>query len=361
MTQLERAVWNRPWVESPLFESEAAARGLDAETLRRAREFRERGVLVLDLELPDELMDRIVEQTRPLHDPEVAEGPRSRIRVQDVWDSCPAVRELAAWGPVLDLLRTFYGREPIPFQTLNFQYGTEQRAHRDQAFFDTHPSGFMCAAWVALEDVGPENGAIFYYPGSHLPALWRYDELGLGFWNPLLSEKFDQERARLEYERYLQEALEASALERVDLRARRGSVVLWAAGLVHGGGRIGVPGRTRRSQVTHYFFSDCAFVTPCYSNPFTGDLYLRQIRDARTGAVVPSRFYGLEVEGVEENGLYRLLVDEPAPGRPRLRAVPNGYLKGLEEIAASHAYRIGRGLTAPLRALRGLASGLRKP
>jgi hypothetical protein len=352
MTQLDRAVWSRPWFESPLFEREAAERGLDGGTLALAREFRERGVLVLDLGLPGELLDRIVAETAPLHDPNVAEGPRSRIRVQDAWDVCPAVRELAGAPAIVGLLAALYGRAPIPFQTLNFRYGTEQRAHKDQAFFDTYPTGFVCAAWVALEDVGPDNGAIFYYPGSHRDPLWRYDEVGLGFWNPLLSEPFDQERARLEYERYLQETLDAGPLAREDLRAQRGSVVLWAAGLVHGGGRIGVPGRTRLSQVTHYFFEECAFVTPCYSNPFTGDLYLRRIRDVRTGEVVPSRFYGVEIEGVAENGLYRVLVDEPVGGRPRLRAVSNAHLKGLEEVAGSRAYLLGRALTAPLRAAR---------
>jgi ectoine hydroxylase-related dioxygenase (phytanoyl-CoA dioxygenase family) len=54
---------------------------------------------------------------------------------------------------VLGLLGVLYGREPRPFQTLNFKVGTQQRPHSDQVDFNTEPPGLMCGVWVAMEDI----------------------------------------------------------------------------------------------------------------------------------------------------------------------------------------------------------------
>ena len=167
----------------------------------------------------------------------------------------------------------------------------------------------MCGLWVALEDVGPENGTLFYYPGSHrLPRLSN-DELGLGFRNPNSTRPFNPDIARSAQEAYLERQLALSGLQRESFAAPRGSVILWAAGLVHGGSKILSPGRSRWSQVTHYFFHDCLYTTPMHCADFIGDFYLRRVRDVATGEVVPNRYYGLPVEGVEDNYLYKLVTD----------------------------------------------------
>ena len=31
----------------------------------------------------------------------------------------------------------------------------------------TEPLGYLIAIWVALEDVTPDSGPVYYYPGSH--------------------------------------------------------------------------------------------------------------------------------------------------------------------------------------------------
>ena len=78
------------------------------------------------------------------------------------------------------MLRILYGREPIPFQTLNFLPGTEQSLHSDAMHFSSLPARFMCGVWVALEDATLENGPLRYVPGSR-----RFSEVqldGLGLW-----------------------------------------------------------------------------------------------------------------------------------------------------------------------------------
>eukprot|EP00966_Prymnesium_polylepis_P108266 2506117-Prymnesium_polylepis.1 len=63
-------------------------------------------------------------------------------------------RPVATDPDTLSLLHFIMGHKPLPFQTLNFAYGTERRTHSDVVHFDTLPRrGMMAASWLALEDV----------------------------------------------------------------------------------------------------------------------------------------------------------------------------------------------------------------
>ena len=42
----------------------------------------------------------------------------------------------------------------------------------------------------------------------------------------------------------------------------RGQAIIWHPNLLHGGAEQLDSKRTRHSQVTHYFFSDCQYITP---------------------------------------------------------------------------------------------------
>ncbi|HVT77616.1 MAG TPA: hypothetical protein VHD87_11355, partial [Acidimicrobiales bacterium] len=61
----------------------------------------------------------IVDEVEPLYQADLADGPRSRYRVQDAWQESPAVRALACHPRIVELLEALYGRRPFPFQTLN--------------------------------------------------------------------------------------------------------------------------------------------------------------------------------------------------------------------------------------------------
>ena len=362
-----------PWIDSPFFAHELEASDLTAEERRQARDFREQGFLVLEGWFDEGLLDRIRREVEPLYDDAVSEGPRSRGRVQDAWRECPSVRELATDARVLALLRRLYRREPFPFQTLNFRYGTQQRGHSDRSHFDSVPGAFMCGLWVALEDVDATNGTLFYYPGSHRLPTFTHDDLDLGFRNANREGLGGDDARRLAAELFLERLVAAAGLERSELTVRKGTALLWSAGLVHGGSPILRPGSTRWSQVTHYFFRDCLYVTPMHGNATVGDVYLREVVDVTDGRPVSHRYHGLEVQGFEGNGLYKLLLDVARDGgeqRDVLRAVPPRTLKAFEEerdllevnvrdyqrivgqLSGSLSFRLGRALTAPLRLLR---------
>ena len=128
------------------------------------------------------------------------------------------------------------GRRAIPFQTLNFDTGTEQPAHSDTIHFHCVPRHFMCGVWVALERIDEGCGPLVVYPGSH--RLPDYDMLDLG----LPSETSHYQR----YEELVRVLAETGTRARGDGRA--GQAIVWprtsstAARLTRAG--------TRKSQVT---------------------------------------------------------------------------------------------------------------
>ena len=77
--------------------------------------------------------------------------------------------------------------------------------------------------------------------------------------------------------------------------AKKGQAIIWHARLLHGGDKQNDPMRTRWSQVTHYYFRDCSYYTPLYSDPFYGNIFFRQIVDIGTGEPVPNMISGREV------------------------------------------------------------------
>ena len=63
-------------------------------------------------------------------------------------------------------------RVPAELARPHHQWGSEQAAHSDSIHMTTHPLGYMTAAWIALEEMTPDNGPLIYHPGSHkLPYL----------------------------------------------------------------------------------------------------------------------------------------------------------------------------------------------
>ncbi len=260
--------------------------GLEGDERRQLERFVEDGYLILDptdlgIDDVDRLLDAIEEQTAPLYE--------GASRLHDAWVVCDAVRTLALAPGVLALLERLYRREPIPFQTLNFMVGTQQAVHSDAFHFHCLPKFFLCAVWVALEDTDDDNGPLVVYPGSQ--RLPDYDLLDIG----LAGGNRDMTAAEEKYSRFVAEMLDARDLEPKRLHLRRGQVIVWAANLQHAGDSIADPSRTRKSQVTHYYFADCVYYTPMRSDRARGRLALRRDRDIRTGKRIPLRFEGERV------------------------------------------------------------------
>jgi len=217
--------------------------------------FAEQGWLIFDTGIASGVIDRArgdasaAIAARP-YDPE------SPNRIQDAWRASRAVHDVAIALGVLAVLREAYGREPRPFQTLNFEVGTEQQAHADTVHFNSRPAGFMCGVWVALEDIDESSGPVFYLTGTH-----RWPELAPADWDaPPGTEHYDR------YEAHVARQVAEAGIEPVAALLRKGEALLWAGNLLHGGSPRLDPERTRHSQVTHYFFEGCEYWTPLRSS-----------------------------------------------------------------------------------------------
>lgn len=197
-------------------------------------------------------------------------------RIQDGWIENAAIGRLAVHAPVLDLLTKLYGRRAFPFQTLNFEIGTQQAPHSDTFHFNSTPARFMCGVWVALEDISPESGPLVYYPGSHkLPILKRQEISGAKDYK--------------DYERHIAGLIDAHGLQPEYGLLKRGQALIWSANLIHGGSLRNDPALTRRSQVTHYYFEDCAYHTPLDYDLEQGTHFIRQPFDMSRGKHVLSQ------------------------------------------------------------------------
>jgi hypothetical protein len=265
-----------PWFLSPFFEEELAERRLAPETEAMVRSFAERGYLILDdlgFDDFDALADRVVADVEPLY-----EGGKYR-RIMDAWTVSDAVRSVATSARIQELLELIYGRRPIPFQTLNFLRGSEQKTHSDAYRFHSYPKHFVAGVWVALEDIDDSNGPLHYYPGSH--RLPDYD--------------FLCPHKEKEVQDFVIEVIGSYGLVKERAYLKRGQGLIWAANLLHGGDPISDPNSTRLSQVTHYYFEGCSYHTPFRSDFARGQVYFRQITDVATGKVQPLRANGRRV------------------------------------------------------------------
>ena len=115
----------------------------------------------------------------------------------------------------------------------------------------TYPLGHLSAAWVAFEDIGPDQGPLFYIPGSHkLPYILNsdYDHGGNGL---LLGKE-----AYLNYEETIQGLIKEHELEKVPFYPEAGDVFIWHGNLIHGAIKMNDKSLTRKSMVVHYFTKD---------------------------------------------------------------------------------------------------------
>ncbi len=335
-----------PWIESPFFESILASKQLSPREAEWARAYRRDGYLMFEESIVDDADLACIDAYVGAH----YDGAAGRL--QDAWQGCAAVRQIATHPCVRELLTMLYGRAPVPFQTLNFLTGTEQATHSDSIHFSSIPARFMCGVWVALEDVTLAQGPLHYYPGSHALPEYDYYDLGIAeenlfgenawtgaftWQNPRTVEKYRR------YETLTDGIAKAHGFARRELEIEKGSFLIWSSNLFHGGSRILERDTSRCSQVTHYYFTDTVPITPMFSNPRLGEYFVRAPIDLSTSAPMPRSLNGLPIELTRGSvpGLERIGIREPDDGARSRR-----YFERYPDVARS-AY--GRSPAGALR------------
>ncbi|MBL8357172.1 MAG: phytanoyl-CoA dioxygenase family protein [Delftia acidovorans] len=282
-----------PSIESPFFDRLFA----DADPALReiAENLRRDGYCVIDF--PDPEIAAVAASIRATLEPHFdwadwrgrGHAAGEGMRIQDAWRDVPGVRRIAANPALIDLLTRLYGRRARPFQTLNFPVGTQQHFHSDCVHFSSVPERFMCGVWVALEDIGAAQGPLVYYPGTHRWPIYTNEHLGL------CATESESRLTQAPFEPVWRELVAAAGIAPRVFHARRGQALIWAANLLHGGMPQARADLTRWSQVTHYYFDDCAYVTPMHSDPAYGRTWFRHPVDISTGEVMQNRYAGLPV------------------------------------------------------------------
>lgn len=293
-----------PLVESPFFDEIVDASGFDAETARIAKDLNRDGFAVLRFPDPEfeARAERIKEKLASHFDFAAwrAEGwKQGGMRVQDAWTFDPNVHALAVNPGILKILNDIFGRKAWPFQTLNFPVGSQQHYHSDSVHFSSIPERFMCGVWVALEDVSEGAGPLEYYPGSHKWPIVYNDQIGVRI------TKAKEFPSQLIYHDVWQALVEKTGVKRQLFFPRKGDTLIWAANLLHGGSHQSDLNATRWSQVTHYFFENCCYITPMHSDVPIGKLKVRDLTNIATGAKVPNIYIDAKLSELELGKLPR--------------------------------------------------------
>ena len=227
-------------------------------SMSQIEEFNENGYLIIDSGVDESVIDSIVTEIDHHYNRDtVVDGFYSHdTRIQDAWHFNEKVRQVATMPGILQTLQQLYNNKPLPFQTLNFPIGTQQKPHSDSVHFSSVPHGLMAGVWIAYEDIDESNGALQYFPGSH--KLPYYDMRDVG-----VAEGYENYG---HYELFLEKVIAENGLKREVGCLRKGQALIWHANLFHGGSEQIDKSRSRHSQVTHYYFEGCQYYTPMLSS-----------------------------------------------------------------------------------------------
>jgi len=272
---------NWPWCESPFFYDLVNQSNLSEEEKILATQYHEEGYCVVDLNLSESELAKMRQEIDRINNSDESKLQdlgyhySKGKRIFEAWKTSELLKSLSLNQKILRLLTFLYRKKPLPFQTITFNYGSNQPLHSDTIHFHSMPHRWLVGAWVALEDMDDDNGSLIYVPKSHkLPVFDFYD---LNISAPAFGEQFD---AYSEYENFISQLVDSNKLEKKTFKCKAGSVLIWAANLIHGGDIIRDSKRSRYSQVTHYYFEGCdKYFTPMFSDAWKGSFSEKNLKE----------------------------------------------------------------------------------
>lgn len=251
---IQTPVAPRLWLDEPEALSLAAGRIADEWVRRHVGELITDGYTVIRKPATVPLCDEVVADYYRFCDLQDAgrRGKKSRIVNFHVFSD--AARKLLLDPFLMRVLDAAFGHEAVLWTSLTFEYGTEQRIHRDSPYFETRPFGYYVGVWTALEDVSPDAGPLAFIPGGHrIPATFdlrqsardhlRGQADGAPVNYDLLLETFFSDMDR---------QCESAGLNLTTVEMKKGDKLIWHHWLPHGGAPAASPELTRRSIVGHY-------------------------------------------------------------------------------------------------------------
>ncbi|MFC6997398.1 phytanoyl-CoA dioxygenase family protein [Rufibacter roseus] len=244
-----------PWLDQPnalqKLQSTPELSAFPDQVREQIQEWPNNGYLMLDKFFSEETVDGINQEIDDMLQSRLVDFNYTNRKIMFAFRQSEKIKEVVFNSDLVKVLEFILGKKVIPFQTINFLKGSEQKAHSDTIHMTTYPLGNLIAVWIALEDITSDNGPLFYYPGSHkLPYV--------------LNPQFDNggsffrigDDAYPSYEKKIGQVIEENQLEQKIFYAKKGDAFVWHANLLHGGCPILDPEATRKSMVIHYYAQD---------------------------------------------------------------------------------------------------------
>jgi phytanoyl-CoA hydroxylase len=148
------------------------------------------------------------------------------------------IREIICSTQVRDALTQLTGSpEHNLMQSMLFDMNAATPAHQDWYYLDSMPSGYLLAGWFALEDITEQAGRFYVLPKSHRLEL-------------KLTE--DEKASNAPYMKKLREYVEQHQNEVYAPALKKGDVLFWNSGTVHGSLETLNPMHSRKSLTAHY-------------------------------------------------------------------------------------------------------------
>ena len=249
-----------PWLDVPgglgRAEQDPRFEKLSPAFREQVRQWPENGHMLLPGFVSPEDCDRITADLEQMIADKKVDYDYTESRVMNAWKHSETIRRLIRNPELTGLLGFTLNREVVPFQTISFFKGSQQKTHSDFIHMTTEPVGYLCAIWVALEDLTEDCGPLHYYPGSHkLPYI-----LGEDFEHSS-NAVFVGDDLYGNYEKKIAEEIEQNHLKKKIFLAKKGDLFIWHANLLHGGEKVTRENSTRKSLVAHYF---CKGDVVCY-------------------------------------------------------------------------------------------------
>ena len=243
----------RPWYDQPdchtRLDQLLEIGRVPAELESSFRQFLDEGWFEIENHLDDRLINRLnaaMDHAAQIGDSGFTTGSSQRLQRMHVkYDSFWDVTTYQKTQSVID---TLMQTPSTACQVIGFINGTQQAPHQDAIHLSVFPQGYMCGAWVALEDVQPDSGELVIYPGSHRWDLVMMKDAGID----KVSHARWSEFANTVEVRW-QKLVDQSGVEPMIYRPKRGSLLVWHERLMHGGSRRLNKTLTRKSCVTHHF------------------------------------------------------------------------------------------------------------
>ena len=108
------------------------------------------GYLILRGFFSGERMDAVNAQIEELLNQDQIGYNYSGVKLMNAWEDSEAVNGIFRDPALTQILSFLLGKTVVPFQTINFLKGSQQKAHSDSIHMTTQPPGYLIASWIAF-------------------------------------------------------------------------------------------------------------------------------------------------------------------------------------------------------------------